>query len=203
MGENTIQIDPSRSVLLMIDMERGFVDPEAALCVKGALATVPMCNKVTMEARKLGIRIIWVKREYAEDFHDVEIPRRRYLESLGLTGGVMSPGSTGVNSVEEPDGLVRLPDEHVLIKPRYSAFFNTYLNETLLMQAINTVLIAGTTTPNCIRTTCYDAISYDFRPIILERCTSSNTDEIQRANIEDMARAGAEIYYGDTLYDLV
>ncbi|MBR0373256.1 MAG: cysteine hydrolase [Mogibacterium sp.] len=198
-----IKIDPSRSVLLMIDMERGFVDPEAALCVKGAAATVPMCNKMTMEARKLGIKIIWVKREYAEDFSDVEIPRRKFLESLGLQGGVMSPGSTGVNSVEEPVGLVRLPDEHVLIKPRYSAFFNTYLNETLIMQYINTVLIAGTTTPNCIRTTCYDAISYDFRPIILEQCTSSATDEIQRANIEDMARVGAEIYYGDTLYDLV
>ena len=79
-----IKIDPSRSVLLMIDMERGFVDPEAALCVKGAAATVPMCNKMTMEARKLGIKIIWVKREYAEDFSDVEIPRRKFLESLGL-----------------------------------------------------------------------------------------------------------------------
>ena len=79
-----IKIDPSRSVLLMIDMERGFMDPEAALCVKGAAATVPMCNKMTMEARKLGIKIIWVKREYAEDFSDVEIPRRKFLESLGL-----------------------------------------------------------------------------------------------------------------------
>lgn len=58
---------------------------------------------------------------------------------------------------------------------------------------IETVVLAGTTTPNCVRTTCYDANALDYNVVVLEDCTSSKTDEIQRVNIEDMARMGATI----------
>ena len=98
-----------------------------------------------------------------------------------------------MNSVEEPDGLTRLDTETVIIKPRWSAFFKTDLDRMLKEEGVDTVILAGTTTPNCVRTTCYDSIAYDYRTLVLERCTSSQTDEIQHANLEDMRRAGAEI----------
>ena len=49
------------------------------------------------------------------------------------------------------------------------------------------------TTPNCIRTTCYDALSLDYNVVLLEDCTSSRTPGVQAANIEDMAFIGAHI----------
>ena len=52
---------------------------------------------------------------------------------------------------------------------------------------------SGTTTPNCIRTTCYDANSLDYNVVVLEDCCSSQTKEIQEMNIADMARMGAII----------
>lgn len=122
----------------------------------------------------------------------MEIPRRNALREQGVSG-VLTHGSTGVNSVEEPEGLTRLGVEKVIIKPRWSAFFGKDLDSELKDAGIDTVILAGTTTPNCIRTTCYDAIAYDYRTIILADCTSSQTDEIQRSNLEDMGRAGAEI----------
>ena len=51
----------------------------------------------------------------------------------------------------------------------------------------------GTTTPNCIRTTCYDALSLDYNVVLLEDCTSSRTPEVQAANIEDMEHIGAHV----------
>ena len=185
-------LDPDKTVLLMIDMQKAFVEPGAALCIEGAKATVPACEAALTDARALGIRIIWIKREYREGGSDMEIPRRKAMEEQGITG-VLSPGSTGINSVEEPDGLTRLDDEMVIIKPRWSAFFGTDLDRILKEAGIRNVILAGTTTPNCIRTTCYDAIAYDYRTIILARCTSSSTEEIQHSNLEDMRRAGAEI----------
>ena len=185
-------LDPDRTALLMIDMQKGFVEPGAALKIEGAKATVPACQAALSDARDLGIRIIWIKREYKADGSDMEIPRRKMLEAKGITG-VLAPGSTGVNSPEEAEGLVREGDEMVIVKPRWSAFFKTGLHEILSNLGITTVILAGTTTPNCIRTTCYDAIAYDYRTLILEKCTSSQTDDIQKANIEDMRRAGAEI----------
>ncbi len=185
-------LDPKKTVLLMIDMEKAFVEPGAALCIQGAKATVPACAAVLKDARSLGIRIIWIKREYQADGSDMELPRRKMLKERGITG-VLARGTTGINSMEEPDGLVRFPDETVIIKPRWSAFFQTELRSILEECGIDTVILAGTTTPNCIRTTCYDAIAYDYRTIVLSECTSSNTAAIQIANLDDMKRAGAEI----------
>lgn len=185
-------LDPQKAALLIIDMQKAFVETEAALCIRGAKATVPACAAALGEARRLGVKIIWVKREYAEDGSDMEIPRLKMLEQLGIRG-VLAPGSTGINSVEEPEGLTRLESETVLIKPRWSAFFGTDLDEMLKSSGINTVILAGTTTPNCIRMTCYDAIAYDYRTVVLSKCTSSQTEAIQTANLEDMRRAGAEI----------
>jgi len=85
-----------------------------------------------------------------------------------------------------------LRDYHI-IKPRYSAFFATGLDLILRRLGIRHLLLAGTTTPNCIRTTCYDAISLDYAVTVLSDCTSSKTPEIQENNLRDMANIGAVI----------
>ena len=91
---------------------------------------------------------------------------------------------------------VRRQDEYDaghIIKPRYSAFFATGLDLILRRLGIRHLLLAGTTTPNCIRTTCYDAISLDYAVTVLSDCTSSKTPEIQESNLRDMANVGAVI----------
>lgn len=81
----------------------------------------------------------------------------------------------------------------MLVKPRFSAFFHTGLDLILRRLGVQTVLLAGTTTPNCIRTTCYDAISLDYDAVVLSDCTSSVTDAVQAANLADMQRVGAVV----------
>ncbi|MCI1657086.1 MAG: cysteine hydrolase [Lachnospiraceae bacterium] len=63
----------------------------------------------------------------------------------------------------------------------------------LRRKQIKTVYLLGTTTPNCIRTTCYDGLSLDYEVVIVADCCSSNTEEIQQANLRDMENIGAEI----------
>lgn len=66
-----------------------------------------------------------------------------------------------------PAAFTVLPQDYVLVKPRFSAFFHTGLDLILRRLGVQTVLLAGTTTPNCIRTTCYDAISLDYDAVVL------------------------------------
>ena len=195
-------INPEKTALLIIDMEKAFVSPGAALWIRSAMETVPRIAAAAREARQEGLPVIWIKRVYQPDGSDMEAPRRKELFSRGLYG-VLAPDSTGLNSIEEPEGLVREPDEKVIIKPRFSAFFRTELDHVLRSSGIDTVLLAGTTTPNCIRCTCYDAISLDYRCVVLEPCCSSQTADIQKANIEDMERVGAEIFRGESILPLV
>ena len=96
-------------------------------------------------------------------------------------------------------------------KPRRAAFLaggrplspgcDEAISAAMLLRRLGTerVILAGTTTPNCIRTSCYDAISLDYDVTVLSDCTSSVTAEIQESNLADMARAGAEIVSSDGL----
>lgn len=101
------------------------------------------------------------------------------------------PASVGPNSAQAPEGLRPQPGDYAIIKPRWSAFFQTELDLILRRLDVRTVLLAGTTTPNCVRTTCYDAIALEYNTVVLTDCCSSQTEEIQRVNLEDMERAGA------------
>lgn len=182
--------EPQKTALLVIDMQKAFVSPGGAHCIKGASATVPACSQAVRSARDLGIPVFWIRRQYREDGSDVEFTRYDAWLSGGRT---MAPGSKGDNSEELADGLTAEPGDYHIIKPRWSAFFQTELDLILRRKGIDTVILTGTTTPNCVRTTCYDAIALDYKTYIIESCCSSMTDEIQRANMADMRNIGAVI----------
>ena len=179
-----------KQALIVIDMQNGFLNPESPLCIRDARATVPACAKVIAACREAGVPVIFVNRAYRADGSDVEHTRYKVWAEGGKP---LTPGSTGPLSVENPPEFGRCPQDYEIIKPRYSAFFQTSLDLLLRRLGVDTVLLTGTTTPNCIRTTCYDAISLDYKVVVLSDCCSSNTDEIQRANMLDMANVGAEI----------
>ena len=114
--------------------------------------------------------------------------RKELLKKINLLD-LFSEGSYGIQIVKGLDPL----DEPVLYKTRYSAFFGTDLDGMLRDKGITTVLVSGTQTPNCVRSTAVDALSHDFRSIVLADCTSSRTEQIQQSNLADMEAAGIEI----------
>lgn len=178
----------TRAALLVIDMENGFVDSRSAHCIRTAAATVPACVRAVETARDKGIPVFFVKRIYRTDGSDVEMTRY-----AGWKAGdrAMGPASDGFNSAQAPEGLRPIPGDYSIIKPRWSAFFHTELDLILRRLGVRTVILTGTTTPNCIRTTAYDANSLEYNVVVLEDCCSSQTEEIQRVNIGDMERMGA------------
>ncbi len=182
--------NPTRSAMIVIDMERGFIEPESVHCIRTAKATVPSCSRAMAMAREKGIPVFLVNRIYRADGSDVE-STRYYAWVQG--GKAMTPGSTGVLSYEMPEGMEPQPGDYTLIKPRFSAFFQTELDLILRRLRVENVILIGTTTPNCIRTTCYDALCLDYDVVILPECCSSQTEEIQRVNLEDMERVGAKL----------
>lgn len=183
-------MDWKTTALVVIDMENAFIDPKSPLCIKNALATVTACGKVIEKARERKIPIFFVNRIYRKNGSDVEFTR---YQSWYDGGRYLAPESTGPLSIDVPAEFKPQKGDYCIVKPRFSAFFQTELDLILRRLGTRTVFLAGTTTPNCIRTTCYDGLSLDYNIVIIEDCCSSNTDEIQRVNMEDMARVGAVI----------
>ena len=76
--------------------------------------------------------------------------------------------------------------DYTIIKPRFSAFFQTELDLILRRLCVDTILLTGTTTPNCIRATCYDGLSLDYNVAVIADCCSSRNEAVQQANLEDI-----------------
>lgn len=183
-----------KQAFIIIDMENGFINPESSQCIKMASQTVEKCAEAASSARKRGIPVIFVNRIYRKSGVDVEHTRYR---SWYDGGRAMSEICNDTIGYENPPELSPEEDDIVIIKPRFSAFFMTELDLILRRLGIDTVILIGTTTPNCIRTTCYDAISLDYNVVVIDDCCSSQTEEIQRANIFDMKNIGAHIITSD------
>ena len=178
------------TALLVIDMQNGFLSERSPLYIDGAAATVPACAEMIAFCRKQNVPVFFVTRVYAADGSDVEHTR---YEAWAKGGKPLSPGCAKEISADMPEAFGEDKRDYRIIKPRYSAFFATGLDLILRRLGIRHLLLAGTTTPNCIRTTCYDAISLDYAVTVLSDCTSSKTPEIQESNLRDMANVGAVI----------
>ena len=202
-----MKANPTKSALIVIDMENGFICAESAQCIKNAEKTIPACTDAVNTARSKGIPVFFVKRIYRNDGSDVEMTR---YEAWKKGGRAMAPASEGPISAAAPAGLRPIDGDYTIIKQRWSAFFQTELDLILRRLHVETVILIGTTTPNCVRTTCYDAIALEYNAVVLTDCCSSQTEEIQRVNLEDMQRAGAILmdsaafasYGPDTVPDL-
>lgn len=179
-----------KSALLVIDMQNGFLNPASPLFIAGAPATVSACAEAIAFCRKAGIPVFFVTREYLADGSNVEHTR---YEAWLKGGKPLSPGCAEDISTAMPVEFGREAEDYQVLKPRYSAFFATELDMILRRKEIRHVILAGTTTPNCIRTTCYDAICLDYAVTVLSDCTSSATEEIQNSNLRDMQNVGAKI----------
>lgn len=185
-------IEPARATFLLIDMQNGFIDGASPLCIAGAAATVPACAHALGAAREHGLAVFHVRRAYAADGSNVEAVR---WEAWAEGGRPLS--SADPMSLECPSELAPAPGEPVVVKPSWSAFFGTDLDALLRAGDIGTLVLAGTTTPNCVRSTAYDGLARGFNVAILRDATSSRSPEAQEANLADMEAAGIQLIHTD------
>ena len=180
----------TETALLVIDMQKGYLNKDSIFFVDGAPETVPACAEVIRFCRAREIPVFFITRCYASDGSNVE---RSRLAAWERGGRPVSPGCAPELSIELPEAFGSDPRDHHIVKPRFSAFFATELDLLLRRLGVKELILIGTTTPNCIRTTCYDAVALDYDVTVLGDCTSSKTEEIQRANLYDMSKIGARI----------
>lgn len=185
-------IEPARAAFLLIDMQNGFIDGASPLCIAGAAATVPACAHALAAAREHGLAVFHVRRAYAADGSNVEAVRWEVWAEGGRPLSSADPMSLAC-----PSELAPAPGEPVVVKPSWSAFFGTDLDALLRARGIGTLVLAGTTTPNCVRSTAYDGLARGFNVAVLRDATSSRSPEAQEANLADMEAAGIQLIHTD------
>ena len=109
--------------------------------------------------------------------------RRMYSLALRITG-------SHELTEEVVSDLEPAPGEYLIRKTRMSAFMQTELDLMLRTLSVDTVIVVGIQTPNCIRTTVFDAFALNYRTFLVEDAVAAQNDEIHRSNCRDMAAIG-------------
>ncbi len=196
----TTNLDPSRTAVLVIDMQKAFTEPGSPICVAKAKETVPAIAKLVDQARGWGMKIFWIERKHRPDGSDLEAFRQKQLQEKGCLD-LLSPSHPLFDLAV---GLEAKAPDQIVYKTRFSAFYATKLEQLLKTYDIDTLVLVGTQTPNCIRATAYDAAARNYRTIVINDCTSSATTTIQKANLQDLANAGIEVLQdADELHKLL
>lgn len=158
--------------IIVVDMLKDTFKKEAHFAITSeALSIIPNIRRLLDQGRGRAWPII-----FACD---------SFLEGDFIFQGRMKPHSIrGTKGAEVIDDLDPLAAEMVLEKRRFSAFFKTDLDQTLRTLAVDTVVVTGISTHVCVLLTAMDALSHDFRCVIIEDCCAAHKKEVHRAALD-------------------
>jgi nicotinamidase-related amidase len=183
------EFEPRACALLVIDMQRDFVDPggfgealgnDVSLLRKAIAPT----EKVLAAARAKNMLVVHTREGHRPDLSD--LPLNKKLRGR-LKAGIGDPGPMGRILVRGEyghdiiDQLKPTPGEPVVDKPGKGAFYATDLDSLLHNRGIRQLVVCGVTTEVCVNTTVREANDRGYDCLVLEDCVGSYFPEFQRA----------------------
>lgn len=191
---------PDRVALIVIDMQRDFVEPGgfgASLGndVSRLQAIVPAVAALIGLFRDMGWPVIHTREGHRPDLSDCPPAKReRGAPSLrigdaGPMGRILIHGEAGHGIIPE---CAPLPGELVIDKPGKGSFHATPLADRLTALGTTHLVLAGVTTEVCVQTTMREANDRGFDCLLIEDATESYFPAFKAATL-DMIRAQGAI----------
>ncbi len=183
-------LTPTRTALLVIDMQRDFLSREgyaaqAGLDITPLVAAIAPIQKLLAVARPAGLLIVHTREGHVPDLSDcppykMERSRKAGAEigSKGPLGRLLVRGEVGHDFV---DSLRPKAGEVVIDKPGYSAFPHTPLQQILITHGIETLIITGVTTEVCVSSTLRSAVDIGYRCITVSDACASGDVSLHKA----------------------
>lgn len=174
----------SAPALLVVDFVNGFNDP--ALFGGGNIPqAIERTALLLAAARSAKIPVAFTRVVYAEDGSDASVFCLKLPGLLGLTEH--APASQVVDALKPQAG------EYVVRKTQPSAFFGTGLVGWLAKKQVDTLLVTGCTTSGCVRASVIDAMSHNFRTVVVSDCVGDRAMAPHEANLFDMEQKYADL----------
>lgn len=195
------EFEPRSCALVIIDMQRDFVDPggfgealgnDVSLLRKAIAPT----QNVLEAARRRKMLVIHTREGHRPDLSD--LPQSKKLRGK-LKNGIGDPGPMGRILVRGEyghdiiDALKPAPGEPVIDKPGKGAFYATDLDAMLHNRGIRSLVVCGVTTEVCVNTSVREANDRGYDCLVLEDCVGSYFPAFQRAAL-DMIKAQGGIF---------
>lgn len=176
--ERTAPVDPARTALLLIDVQKGIFNSRAAetrpwFHASAAGTAIPNMARLLDAARTAGGEVIYtVIASLTRDGRDRSLDYKQ-------TSFHFPPGSV---ETEVCDEVASRPDEIVLPKTSSSLFNSTIFEYLLRNIGLDTVIVTGFLTDQCVDHTVRDGADRGFRMICAtDACTTDSRERHEHA----------------------
>lgn len=204
------KLDPERTALVVIDMQRDFIEPGgfgASLGndVSRLEGIIPTVGKLISLFRRKGWTIIHTRENHASDLSDCPPSKLRRgqpglrIGDRGPMGRILVRGEPGADIIAS---LAPAAGEIVIDKPGKGMFWATPVHEELKERGITHLVFSGVTTEVCVQTSMREANDRGFECLLIEDATESYFPEFKTATIAMLIAQGGIVGCATTLSEL-
>jgi nicotinamidase-related amidase len=191
--------DPAHTALIMIDMQRDFIEPGGAADhggenVAATQAIVPYVQNAVRFAREHGLQVVHTREGHEPGLSDLNPVKRERSAAAGAEIGAKGPlgrflvrGERGHDFI---DALRPEPGEWVIDKPGFGAFHATDLGERLRIRGISHLIVTGVTTQCCVFSTLREAVDRGYACLTLSDATAAYEWDWHEATLRMIASEG-------------
>ena len=169
------------TVLIVVDIQGGTVPKEESRTeipyMGGRESRAPRVREVIRHCREKGVPVVFIQEVHKPSLIDI---------GRELDGAEGPHCVEGWAETELAEGIDPRPDEFLIRKRRYSAFFGTELEIVLKAYKAETVLLVGGLTDICVHYTAVDAHQHDYRFRVLTDCVGGSSLEAHDAALKAM-----------------
>ena len=163
---NPFKIDPKETALIIVDMQKGFVDEGHCFFTPQAHEQIPLIADFKKFCNEVGIPVFMSVFAQDKDYHNDHYWFRNKERGLLNEDGSCKL-RLGTDDCEMTKALEPVGDDVVFTKYTYSCFSHTELETWLIKKRIRTVIICGTCTDWCVDSTIRDAYHKDYNVVVL------------------------------------
>ncbi|HQQ66452.1 MAG TPA: isochorismatase family protein [Thermotogota bacterium] len=176
-NQHEMRLNIAASALIVVDMQQFFLNEASPTFTCGGVAILPTVKRLLDTFRRFKRPVIFTRHGHHPNDLDAGI-MGWWWEGKCLEG---SPES------EIHPSLAPMPNEKVVLKHRYSAFYNTDLETVLRCLKVEDVVVSGIMTNMCCESTARDAYYRDYRVFFPADGTGSINEEMHLASLLNLA----------------
>jgi nicotinamidase-related amidase len=163
-------------------------------CGRAGWAAVDHIVRLCGAARRAKVPVIFTRFTLDPAGSDIGVyGRKRELLRTPFWCLEGTPGSELLPELEPG------PSDIVIVKKKPSAFFGTQVLSLLVDRGVDTVIVCGGATSNCVRATVFDSASLNFRTIVAEEAVMDRIAVSHAISLFDMDRQFADVVKCDDI----
>jgi bifunctional isochorismate lyase/aryl carrier protein len=187
---HNIDFLPERSALLIIDMQKYFLESSSRAYIPSAETILPGVKKLISIYSKKSLPVIFTLHSNTKENEGM---MGKWWPKLLCEG---SPESNIVSELEVPEGIV-------IEKNQYDAFYNTNLEKILQEKNISQVIICGVMTNVCCETTARSAFVRGFEVFFTVDGTATYNEDHHMSTLMNLSYGFAIPVLLDELFSVL